>query len=198
MSASAKRGNTAKMNRIHERPTINTNINTRQWRWQTPYKHPQHLSRNFNTTRYAVNKRLPVFKRGEINSPRNDGGFYFPNARNAERKHRGLVEAIDYYDSRGDPKRGDKLIYVELSGPTTDVTVNRAPSDSYIEVTRDYDGRLFILPINEYGIQYILYKRPIMPFRNQKNRENALRKGPFGRRSRLFGGRTRKQRKQRK
>ena len=190
---SAERSTRNRNSSVTMRPTVNTEINTRQWRWENPYEHPRRFMRNFSTTKYAKKKRLPVFnKNDEINSMRNDGGLYFPNARATALKHRGLVEAFDYFDPSKDPHKGEKLIYIEKGGHPVHVTVEKEPTSTEIELSNDSNGNYFILPTNTYGFTYMLFKHPIRGIRTHREREESLKRGPFGKRNRFSGGRTRK------
>jgi hypothetical protein len=150
--------------------------------------------RNFNTTKYASNRGLPVFYGEDITSGRRNGSSFFPNARASELKHKGLVEAFDYYDAKKDPKKGDKLLYLRRGGDILHVTVDKNPTNTELELINDSNGKHIVLEPLEHGYSYMLFKPPTRGIRSQTNREESLKQGPFRKRPRFSGGRTRKRR----
>jgi hypothetical protein len=153
-------------------PTLAPDDNTPPY-LRAPFKFPffpkekGSFDPNFNVRAYARNKGLDVFRfnpatqNSEIQSRHNNDVLYFPNSLAAEIQHRGYEEAMDENDPSKLPVPGDKLIYVEYTGPTTEVTVLEIDIP-YITLKNDYNDRVFILNINNYGGSYMLYKKKSM------------------------------------
>jgi hypothetical protein len=115
---------------------------------------------NFDTKEYARKKGLDIFSNNEIKSKTN-GMLYFPNSTAAEIQDRGYEEAIHKNAPFKIPMLGDKLIYVEYSGPTTEVTLVEIDIP-YIKLKNNSTGRVFVLNMNDYGRSYMLYKKKTM------------------------------------
>jgi len=158
---------------------------------------------DFDTSTYAREKPLHVFKKSINGIRRNiSSGHegYFPNAREAEsialKKSRGFVKV-----SPNDLQIGDRIIYVEIDGPTLNVTVVGKGIDT-IKLMNDATKNEFEL-VNRYnGRDYILYRyrhleRALL---SQENRELSLARSPFSpsKRHRVNRGGTRRLRKSRK
>ena len=154
------------------RPTVKTDpypaeaFKARPFRFPFFPKEKNSFDPNFNVNQYAHKKELPVFTynarmgRNQITS-RTNKGLYFPNAVEAELQYRGYEGAIDKNDPSKDPVEGEKLIYVEKSGPTSEVTIMKI-DEEYVILQNDVTKKTFMLNINDYGNEFMLYKKKSM------------------------------------
>lgn len=137
-----------------------------------------------------------------MESNRGKWGRYFPNAQNAYLKDHGYVRVQL-------PAIGDKLVYVEVEGPTIEVKLTKIffpmtrdialyydvdipvkETDMYYELSPIHNGKPFIVDQALNKVDYFLLKKGRTAARTQTNREQNLRNGPHTR-HRLSGGKRR-------
>jgi hypothetical protein len=111
-----------------------------------------------------------------IKSNRGKMGVHFPNAQNAYFKDHGYVRVIK-------PKLNDNLVYVEVEGPTIEVTLTKQIYPTmgnpamYYELTPISNGKPFTVDQADNRVEYFLLKRAATASRNNHN--NTRVKGGF-------------------